>query len=225
MMNDIINNTKIGVYTYNEESNNFNFRTDLRVSEKLKFVNSVVDLVVTDNRYNSVIRNLVFDFYVIDIMTDIETDDFKNSPTFLNDVEEFLLSTNAVEIVKANASPMLFDELNDAVDKSIQYLTGIHPNLLNEALANLFSTIEKKVNEVDLDSLMSVAQKFDGMAEEFNLDNVVNAYMNSDIHKKNLVEIAEAKSIRTEFAEDLDKAIKIVANDKNGNKTKKTVKK
>lgn len=225
MMNDILNNTKTGVYTCNEELNNFNFKTNLSIAEKLKFVNSVVDLVVTENRYNSVIRNLVFDFYVIDIMTDIETDDFKSSPTFLNDVEDFLFSINAVEIVKVNAFPTLFDELNNAIDKSIQYLTGIQFNPLNEAIANLFNTIEKKINEVDLDSLMSAAQKFAGMTEEFTMDNLVNSYMNSDVHKKNLADIAEVKNNRAELAEDLDKAIKLVANDKKDNKTKKSNKK
>ena len=87
----------------------------------------------------------------------------------------------------------LLDELNRAVDLDIQYLTGIHPNPINEAITSLISTIEKKIGEVDLDSMMSMAQKFAGMTEDFTLDNIVNAYMNSDIHKSNLAEIKEAK--------------------------------
>lgn len=195
-MNDIINNTKIGVYTYNEESNNFSFSTDLSVAQKLKFVNSVVDLVVDDEHYNSVIRDLVFDFYVIDIMTDIETVDLKESPTFLNDVEDFLFSTNVVEIVKANAFPTLFDELNNAVDKSIEYLTGIHPSPLSDSLTSLMSVIEKKISEVDLSNISNmgeVFEKFVAMTGEFTPENVVNAYMNSNVHKKNLDEISKSK--------------------------------
>ena len=47
--------------------------------------------------------------------------------------------------------------------------------------------------------MMSMAQKFAGMTEDFTLDNIVNAYMNSDIHKSNLAEIKEAKEeIKTE---------------------------
>lgn len=197
MMNDIINNTKIGVYTHNEESNNFSFSTDLSVAQKLKFVNSVVDLVVDDEHYNSVIRDLVFDFYVIDIMTDIETVDLKESPTFLNDVEEFLFSTNVVEIVKANAFPTLFDELNNAVDKSIEYLTGIHPSPLSDSLTSLVSVIEKKISEVDLSNISNmgeVFEKFAAMTGEFTPENVVNAYMNSNVHKKNLDEISKSKN-------------------------------
>lgn len=187
-------NMKTGVYNYNDESRDFKFYTNLSVANKTKFVNSVVSLVVDENHYNSVIRDLVFDFYIVDVMTDIKTTELKKSDTFLNDVEDFLLSTNIVEIVKANAFPTLIDELNKAIDKSIAYLTGIHPNSLNEAVASLLSTLEKKINEVDLGSMMDMAQKFASMTGEFTPDSIVNAYMNSDMHKKNLAEIAETKN-------------------------------
>lgn len=186
-------NMKTGIYNYNDESCDFKFYTNLSVANKTKFVNSVVSLVVDENHYNSVIRDLIFDFYIVDIMTDIETKELKKSATFLNDIEDFLLSTNIVEIVKANAFPTLIDELNNAVDKSISYLTGIHPNPLNEAIASLLSTLEKKINEIDLDSMMDMAQKLASMTGEFTPDSIVNAYMNSDMHKKNLAEIVEAK--------------------------------
>lgn len=186
-------NMKTGTYFYNDESRTFNFYTDLSAVMKLRFVNSVVDLLVDENHYNSIIRDIIFDYYTIKIFTTVNTEELDNSPTFLNDVEDFLLSTNIVEIVKANAFPTLFDELNDAVDKSIQYLTGIHHSPLSDAIASLLSTLEKKINEVDLDSMMGMAQKLASMTGEFTPDSIVNAYMNSDMHKKNLVEIVEAK--------------------------------
>lgn len=202
-------NVMIGTYFKGDESHNFNFYTNLSVANKVKFVDSVVNLLVNDAHYNSVIRNLVFDFFVVDIFTDINTTELKNSEYFLDDVEQFLNDTNIVSIVKANASYVI-DELNDAVDKSIEYLTGIHPNPLNEALASLLSTIEKKISEVDLDSMMGMAQKFASMTDGFNMDDFVNSYMNSDFHKKNMIEIEESKKQRAEFASDMDKAIKLV---------------
>lgn len=216
-------NMKTGVYYYGEESHSFNFYTDLTVAQKLTFVNSVVDLVVDEEHYNSVIRDLIFGFYVIDIMTDINTTEFKDSLNFLNDVEDFLLSTNIVEIVKANAFPTLFDELNDAVDKSISYRTGIHPSPLSDALSSLISTLEKKINEVDMNEMMGMATKLASMTDDFTIDNLVNAYMNSDIHKKNLDEIAEVKKDKKDkaiIAENLDKAIKEVNAEANNNKKK-----
>lgn len=214
-------NIKTGVYTYNNEIYDFEFGTDLTMAERVGFVNSVVDLVVDDlnKKYNSIIRDLIFDFYVIDIMTNIDTTKFKTSPAFLDDVEEFLENTNIIDIVKANAFPHLFDELNKAIDNSIEYITGIHQNPFSEALAGLVNTLEKKINEVDLDSMMGMAQKFAGMTEELTIDNVMKAYINSDVHQSNVAEIEESKKQMTEIAEDLDKAIKI-ANEEGKSKTK-----
>lgn len=190
---------KKGVFIYNDESYNFDFKTSLSAYDKQMFIKSVVDNLVSDDGYDVVIRDLIFDFVIIDVFTNIDTsfiemkDDNDNdiSPIIL--IEHFLEETNVVDIVKANMEAGLLDELNHAVDLNIQYLTGIHPNPLNEAIASLVSTLEKKVNEVDLDSMMSMAQKFAGMTKDFTLDNIVNAYMNSDVHQKNLEEIKEAK--------------------------------
>lgn len=201
---------KLGAYIHNDETYNFNFATDLSIADKARFVNSVVSLVVSDENYNLVIKDLVFDFYTIEFFTDIDTTEFKQSPNFLDDVEEFLLETNIVEIVKANASPTLLDELSNAVDKSIEYRTGIHPTPIADSLTSLLSTLEKKINETDLGSATKMAQKFAGMIGELTPESVVNAYINSDIHQKNLEEIADSKKEKTEIAENLDKAIKIV---------------
>lgn len=201
MMKEIKN----GVFTYNNESYNFEFKTSLSAHDKQVFVKTVVGNLVDDAGYDAVIKDLIFDFVIIEVFTNIDTsfinmeDDEGNDINPIIPIEHFLEETNVVDIVKENMETGLLDELNRAVDLDIQYLTGIHPNPLNEAITNLISTIEKKIREVDLDSMMSMAQKFAGMSEDFTLDNIVNAYMNSDIHKSNLAEIKEAKEeIKTE---------------------------
>ena len=188
----------MGTYIRGEDTVNFNFGTDLSMADKLKFVNSVVDLLVDDEHYNSVIRDLVIDFYIIDIFTDVDTTELKKSSFFVNDVEKFLEETNIVDIVRANASPTLFDELNKAIDDSIEYLTGIHFNPLNAALASLVSTLENMVGEFDMGSMMDMAQKFVSMTDKLTPESVVNAYINSDMHKNNLEEIAESKAQKAE---------------------------
>lgn len=177
---------KVGTYIKGENAFNFNFYTDLSAANKLKFVNSVVSILVDEKYYNSIIRDLIFDFYVIDIMTDIDTDEFKKSLTFVSDVEEFLDETNIVEIVKANASSYLFDELNKAIDNSIAYLTGININPLNEALSSLVKTLERKINDIDLNSAMDMAQKFASMTGELTPESIIDAYIKSNIHKDNI---------------------------------------
>ena len=201
MMKEIKN----GVFTYNNESYNFEFKTSLSAYDKQIFVKTVVGNLVDDAGYDVVIKDLIFDFVIIEVFTNIDTsfinmeDDEGNDINPIIPIEHFLEETNVVDIVKENMETGLLDELNRAVDLDIQYLTGIHSNPINEAITSLISTIEKKIGEVDLDSMMSMAQKFAGMTEDFTLDNIVNAYMNSDIHKSNLAEIKEAKEeIKTE---------------------------
>ena len=216
-------NIKTGTYFYNDESYNFNFGTDLSIADKQSFVNSVAEVVANDleRTYNSILRDLIFDFYVIEFFTDIDTTNFKNSPFFVDEVEQFLEESNIVEIVKANVVPTLFDELNNAVDKSIEYITGIHPSPIADSIASLLSTLERKINEFDMGSMMDMAQKLASMTGELNVDNIVKAYVESDIHKGNLEEIVKAKAERTEIAENLDKAIKEV-NEENKTKKKST---
>lgn len=199
-----------GAYVRNGETYGFSFGTDLSTVDKVKFVNSVTDILVGDKNYNSILRDLVFDFYIVDIFTDIDTSELKESSFFVKDVEQILLDTNIAEIVKANIEDGLIDELNKAIDLNIEYRTGIHHSPLNDAIARLVNTLENKVRDIDLESMMNMAKLFTGMTKEFTTENVVNAYLKSDVHKQNVVEIEEAKKHMVEIAAEMDKAIETV---------------
>lgn len=197
----------MGTYIRGDELIDFNFGTDLSAYDKVAFVRTVVDTLVNDAAYDSIIRDMIFDFVIVKFFTDIDTaftkkmDDDGNSISPIILIEQFLEETNVVDIVKANMEVGLLDELNRSVDRSIEYRTGIHPSPLNEALASLVNTLEKKMNGFDMNSMMGMAQKFVGMTDKLTPDSVVNAYINSDIHKKNLEEIAESKADEDEVAE------------------------
>ena len=214
----MIKEVKTGTYFKGEESFNFDFYTNLSTAKKVEFVNSVTSIVVDGSNYNSVIRDLVFNFYVVDVFTTVNTVDLKTSKHFLDDVEEFLDETNIVDIVKANVEVGLIEELNKSVDLNIEYLTGIHPSPLNDALTSLMNTLERKINEVDLNSMMEMASKFSGMTEEFTPESIVNAYLNSDVHKENVVEIAKSKEEKAKIAEDIDKVVNMADKVENDNK-------
>lgn len=193
---------KTGVFDYNEESYNFEFKTSLSAYEKMFFVKTVVYNLVDDNGYDAIIKDLVFDFTIIDMFTNIDTsfvnmqDDDGNDINPIIIIEHFLNETSVVDIVKENMEDGLLDKLIDAVDLDIQYLTGINTNPINKSIANLISTLEKKVNDIDLDSAMDMVQKFVGMTEELTPESVMNAYINSTTHKNNLAEIEEAKNTK-----------------------------
>lgn len=219
---NVMKNVMAGTYTRNGEFYDYTFWTGLSAYDKLVFVNSVVDTLVSDNRYDSIVKDLIIDFNIVRVFTDIDTsfinvkDDDGNNINPINFIEEFLDETNVVDVVKENMESGLFDELNKAINLSIEHRTGIHVNSLNESLANLVNTIEKKINEIDLGSMAEFANVFSGISGEITPESIVNAYMASDFHKKNVIEIEDAKKQRAEFANDMDKAISSV-----GKKSKK----
>ena len=194
--------TRLGTYTHitesGDESHNFEFATTLSIKEKITFVNTVVNTVVDDN-YNSLLRSIMFDFMIVKTFTDIDTsflkveDEYGNIITDIDLLEKFLDETNIVDVVKVNMEFGLFDSLNEAVDKAIEFRTGIHPSPIADAVSSLLSTLENKVNEFDMGSMMSMAQKFAGMTGDLTPESLINAYMGSDTHKNNLVEIEKAK--------------------------------
>lgn len=193
----MIKEMKMGVYTKGEETYSFNFYTDLSAYEKLMFVNSVVNTLVDETNYDSIIKDLIFDFNIVSIFTDVDISFVNGEDDDINPIiliEEFLEETNVVDIVKANMEVGLFDELQKAVNQSIAYRTGIHTNPLNEALAELINTLEEKISEVNLDDMAEMANIFSGMTDGLTPESLVNAYINSDMHKENLKEIEETKN-------------------------------
>jgi hypothetical protein len=190
------------------------------------FVRYVVNSIVDGDNYDSIVKDMIFDFGLVSIMTDIDTsfinkkDDEGNSINPIIFIEQFLEETSVIDVIKANMRDGLLEELNDAVNKAIEYRTGIHPSPLNDALASLVSTLEKKVNEYDMGSMMEMAQKFVGMIGELTPESVVNAYINSNMHKQNLEEIAEGKVEKNEIKidEGLGEAVRTIVEE---NKSKK----
>ena len=182
-------NIKAGVYSYNDKNIDFEFSTNLVASKKISFVNLVVDTLVSEN-YNFIIKDLIFDYVIIQLFTDVDTSDIGG----IDMIEEFLEQTNIVDIVKENAKNGLIEELKKSVELNIEYRTGIHTNPINEAITSLVKTLEKKTNEIDLTSAMEMAKTFSKMTDDFTPESIVKAYLQSDVHKENLKEIETFKN-------------------------------
>lgn len=176
-------NVKTGVYVKNGESFNFNFYTTLRAYDKIQFVNSVTDTIIGDN-YNSIVRDMVFDFMIVEIFTDVDVSNISKSDDVIDKVEDFLEATNIVEIVKANVDANLIEELNKAIDNNIEYRTGIHKNPITESLSHLLNTIDRKISDIDTDNLMKMAQVISNMSGELTPDKMLEAYSKSDMFKE-----------------------------------------
>lgn len=183
----ITNNVKTGAYTYKNESIPFNFYTELRAVDKIKFINAVCDTLI-DTNYYSVIRDLVFDFQIVNVFTDVVVPELQDSPSPISIIEEFLDDTNIVEIVKANVDKKLIAELEKAVDENIEYRTGIHKNTLEDALTSLLHTVEQKINDVDTEGMMEMAMKLNSISDELTPERILQAYSETDMFKNRIYE-------------------------------------
>lgn len=203
----MMKNTMTGSYVYNEEIINFEFYTSLNATDKINFIDSVTNIVVGEN-YNYIIKDLVFDYMIIKLFTTVDTRKIDKSLNSIDMIEEFLEETNIVDIVKINVENGLIEELEKAVDLNIEYHTGIHTNPLNHALTSLVNTLEKKIDDIDLNSAMKMAKAFSEMTGEITPESIVKAYMTTDVYKNNLVELEESKKQKAEITSNMDKTIK-----------------
>ena len=177
------NEVKTGVYTLDGEDTPFAFYTSLNAYRKAQFVNSVSDMLIGDN-YNYVIRDLAFDFCIVAIFTDIDTSDVQDADDGITAMEEFVDKFKpVVDIVKANSVDGILDELHKAIDLNVEYRTGIHINPISSSLASLLDTIERKVDDIDLDSMMNLAQSMAGISGELTTDKLLDAYSKTNIFK------------------------------------------
>lgn len=178
------NEIKTGVYTIDDKDTPFAFYTSLNAYRKSQFVVSVSNILVGDN-YNCVIRDLAFDFCIVAIFTDIDTSDVQDADDGVTAMEEFVEEFKPViDIVKENVEDGVLDELNAAIDLNIEYRTGIHINPISSSIANFIDTIERKVDGIDLNSMMDLAQSMAGISDELTADKLLDAYAKTDVFKK-----------------------------------------
>lgn len=178
------NEIKTGVYTLDGEDTPFAFYTSLNAYRKSQFVVSVCNTLVGDN-YNYVLDDLVFDYFIVAIFTDIDVSEVQKSDNGISAMEEFVDKFKPViDTVKENAVDGVLDELRKAIDLNIEYRTGIHINPISSSVASFIDTIERKVDGVDLNSMMDLAQSIAGISDELTADKLLDAYAKTNIFKE-----------------------------------------
>lgn len=178
------NEIKTGVYTLDGEDTPFAFYTSLNAYRKSQFVVSVCNTLVGDN-YNYVLDDLVFDYFIVAIFTDIDVSEVQKSDNGISAMEEFVDKFKPViDTVKGNAVDGVLDELRKAIDLNIEYRTGIHINPISSSVASFIDTIERKVDGVDLNSMMDLAQSIAGISDELTADKLLDAYAKTNIFKE-----------------------------------------
>ena len=188
-----------GAYIHNDEDIEFNYYIDLPMSKKIAFVSAVADTVVGDDYYYPMLKDMVFDFHLINFFSDVDTGinyDEEDSGELVDKIEQFLSETNVADILKVSINLDVLTELMDSVDKAIEYKTGIHPSPIVDGIASILDTVEKKFAGIDVDSMTSMANVFSKLQGNITPEKMLEAYAKSDIFKKQHEEVAEKQSKR-----------------------------
>lgn len=179
----------------------FNYCYDIPMSSKIAFVDSVVNPVVGDDYYYPMIKDIMFDFRMIQFFTDIDTGVVDGDDT-LDQIVEFLESTNAADVVKVSVNFDVIQELYEAVDKAIEYKTGIHPSPIADGIASILDTLEQKFAGIDMDAMTGMAKVFSKLQGDITPDKMLEAYANSDVFRKMHGDAVKKQDERDKKAED-----------------------
>lgn len=179
----------------------FNYCYDIPMSQKIAFVDSVVNPVVGDDYYYPMIKDIMFDFRMIQFFTDIDTD-VVDGDDVIDQIVEFLESTNAADVVKVSVNFGVIQELYEAVDKAIEYKTGIHPSPIADGISSILNTLEQKFAGIDMDAMTGMAKVFSKLQGDITPDKMLEAYANSDVFKKMHGDVVKKQDERDKKAED-----------------------
>lgn len=179
--------TDTATYIDNGETVEFNYYLNVPMSRKLAFVDSVVDTVVGDNYYYPMLKDMIFDFRLVQLFSDIDTGVVNYGDAeedVIDQIADFIERTNAADVLKVSINFDVIQMLHDTVDKMIEYRTGIHPSPIADGIANLLDTVEKKFANIDVDAMTGMAKVFGKLQGDITPDKMLEAYAKSDIFKK-----------------------------------------
>lgn len=175
---------KFGVYTKKDtnEQVQFNYTTNLNAKNKIKFVNNTTSLIVGNN-YNSIIKDLMFDYSVILMFTDVDTSYIEDEVDAITAIENLVENTNIVDIVVKNADENVIEDLRLALDENISYKTGIKYDPVSKSIAKVFNTIDKMLKDVNIEEMMNAAKNVSKISGDITPEKILEAYAKSGMYK------------------------------------------
>lgn len=218
-------------FEYNGEAIEFNYFTRFNMSNRVAFIDAVVESIVGESEtttededgnkvttvnkfYYPMLKDMIFDYQLMlrfsdVVMTDYVGDiDNLSNGELIDTIEKFMNETNIGTIMKLGID---IDELNtliDGVDKAIEYKTGIHPSPIADGIASLLDTVEKKFAGIDMDSMKDMANVFGKLQGNITPEKMLEAYAKSDVFKQQRDEVVEKQAKRDAAMEKVRENVK-----------------
>lgn len=195
-------------FEYNGETIEFNYFTRFNMSNRVAFIDAVVESVVGDDFYYPMLKDMIFDFQLMARFSDVSINDYigdikeMENGELLDAIEKFMNETNIGTIMKLGIDINELQILMDGVDKAIEYKTGIHPSPIADGIASILNTLEQKFAGIDMDAMTGMAKVFSKLQGDITPDKMLEAYANSDVFKKMHGDVVKKQDERDKKAED-----------------------
>ena len=201
---DDVDGVEVGVYHRGDEEIAFAYKNDMPIGMKVAFIDSVVDVVAGDDYYYPILKDLIFDFQLVNVLTNIEVDieDGLTNMQQLNAIEEFMNGCDIADVLKINLDIDMLMELYEGVNRAIEYKTGIHPSPIADGIASILKVAEDKMRGFDMNSVSDLAGVFSKMQGDITPEKMLEAYANSDVFKKMANDVVEKQNKRSKAFDD-----------------------
>lgn len=161
-----------------QESVAFNYVKNPNRSELQEYVDAVVNVLVADGHYHPLMRNIVADFLLIYIFSDIDVHDILES----NDaaMEEYVNSNTIAAVIKDGFGTDLTNEIMEAIDDGIAYKVGFYKNPVSVEFAKLINKINNFATQINVDDMEKFIKNVNSIEDNLTADKIVNAYATSE---------------------------------------------
>lgn len=158
-------------------------KRNLSFGEMMEFVESVVQLCFANDtdRYIPEVKDFAIKTLVLEKYTNI------NIPQSIEKRYEFVSFTDVVQAVLSNVDKMQFNEIVQAIDTKLEYMSNANIEAVNRQVTALYATLQ------ELESQFS--EMFSGLDRD-SVTKLVNAIIDNQLDEEKLMKayFAESKS-------------------------------
>lgn len=192
--------TNKGTYTnFSGETVEFNYESELSLSQKASFVMEVAGMVVSrEVGYAYILKEAIFNYCLIKYFTDIVL--FENKEDFSLDMIDSFMKTNKETVVDTITKAMgedAFDELSKACDEAIEFRKS-HFSDYREEVSDLLQVVREFVIKPDYmnELLIAATNALNSFADKSDIDmSVVNKLADIIPIMKDMGNVEVAKTI------------------------------
>lgn len=212
--------TRNNTFFYNGDAVEYTYESNISMSRKQMFVTSVCKNVVSDGNYRYLLRDILFDYFVVKYFSDIDMSEFDGNEVDANDfidgIENFLDVTYVANVIKSGMDDGVLNQLNKAVDSNITYITGVNHNSVSDSLVSLIKMISDKIDSIDFNSISEFIPVIANSLEngEFTMDSLFSAYEKSDSFKKIMERADEESKNRQRIIENIVPTVENISKSK-----------